>query len=86
MKEYRIEGMIMKDYVRRSRDLDFESRYGFDSTLDYEVERLAYNHMVEANDQDGCKAFMRRHGGIIAFYAKYAYYVELKKARLLEAN
>lgn len=86
MQKYRKEGMILKGYVRKSRDLDFEATYGFDPALDYEAERQAYNLMAEAKDAEGCRSFMKRHGGTIAFYAKYAYYVELKKARLLEAN
>lgn len=83
MQEYIKEEMILKGYMRKSRDLDFEATYGFDPVLDYEAERLAYNQMVEANDQEGCKAFMKRHGGSIAFQGKYAYYVELKKSGLL---
>lgn len=86
MQKCRKEGMILKGYVRKSRDLDFEATYGFDPALDYEAERQAYNLMAEAKDAEGCRSFMKRHGGTIAFYAKYAYYVELKKARLLEAN
>lgn len=86
MQDWTKEEMILKSYVRKSRDLDFEATYGFDPVLDYEAERQAYSLMADAKDAEGCRAFMRRHGGTIAFYAKYAYYVELKKARLLEAN
>ena len=86
MQDWRKEGMILKGYVRKSRDLDFEATYGFDPALDYEAERQAYNLMADVNDAEGCRAFMRRHGGTIAFSVKYAYYVELKKAGLLEAN
>lgn len=82
----RKSGLIVKDYIRKERDLDFETRYGFKEALNYEEERLAYNHMVEANDKEGCRAFMSNHGGSIAFAGKYAYYVELKKSGLLDAD
>jgi hypothetical protein len=83
MQKYRKEGMILKGYVRKSRDLDFEATYGFDPALDYEAERQAYNLMAETKDAEGCRSFMKRHGGTIAYSVKYAYYVELKKSKLL---
>lgn len=81
--EFKRNLIIEKGYVMKGRDYDFEKRYGFDETLDYEAERLAYNQMVDANNQEGCRAFMKNHGGSIAFAGKYAYYVELTKSGLL---
>lgn len=83
MVEVRKDDVIIKGYIRESRDLDFEERYGFDDSIDYEAERQRYNHMVKANNQDGCKAFMKSHGGSIAFAGKHAYYIELMKGGLL---
>lgn len=83
MKVYRREDLIVKDYVRKSRDLDFEERYNFNPDLDYKAELDTYNKLVQNQDKEGLKMLVCSHGGRIAFFGKVFYHKECKEAGLL---
>ena len=55
------------------RDLEFESRYGYDENINYIDVVEQYNELVEQGRQDEAKSLLRVHGGIISLCGKRDY-------------
>lgn len=67
----------------KARDSQFEREYQFSPDIDYIKEIDEYNRFNEERDAEGRMRFADKHNGFIAFWAKVAYYKELKEKGLL---
>lgn len=59
--------------IAMERDIEWESRFGYNPGIDYSVLVDQYNSLVETRDRAGVVRLLRDQGGLLALLAKEQY-------------